>query len=81
MTSGAPLTKRNSRPSIDLWSVAMNLCSDSNGMASIRGNSASSALAVEAEFGRERIERSLGRVALNLPRALLLEQLRVVAQQ
>jgi hypothetical protein len=38
-------------------------------------------LAVEAELGREWIERSLGRIALDLPRALLLEQLRIVAEQ
>ncbi len=38
-------------------------------------------LAVHAELGRERIERALGRIALDLPGALLLEQFRVVAQQ
>jgi hypothetical protein len=47
-------------------------------MASIRG---ASGLAVEAYFGRERVEGALGWVALDLPGAVLLEQLRVVAQR
>ncbi len=37
-------------------------------------------LPVQAELGRERIERSLGRIAFHLPGAILLEQLRVVAE-
>jgi len=42
ITSGAPLTSSTCLPS-DLCNVAMNLCSDSKGMASIRGNAACSA--------------------------------------
>ena len=63
-----------------LCSVAMNLCSDSNGMASIRGIRRLLGLPVQPELGRERIERALGRVALDLPDAFLLEQFRVVAE-
>jgi hypothetical protein len=37
-------------------------------------------LAAEAELGRERVERALGRIALDSPGTLLLEQLRVIAQ-
>ena len=37
-------------------------------------------LPVHPELGRERIERALGRIALHLPDAFLLEQLRVVAE-
>ncbi len=43
ITSGAPLTRKISLPSPERCRVAMNLCSDSNGMASMRGNFASSA--------------------------------------
>jgi len=38
-------------------------------------------LPIHTELGRERIERALGRIALHLPAAILLEQLRVVAEQ
>ena len=37
-------------------------------------------LPVHAELGRERIERPLGRIAFHFPGAILLEQLRVVAE-
>ena len=80
MTSGAPLTNRISLPSARRCSVAMNLCSDSNGMASMRGRDCGLRLAVHAELGRERVERALGRIALDLPDAVRLEELGVVAE-
>ena len=43
ITSGAPLTKSICAPSAGLCSVAMNRCSDSNGIASMRGDAACSA--------------------------------------
>ena len=46
----------------------------------MRGDAACSACAIQAELGRERIERAFGRIALDLPGAFLLEQLRVVAE-
>ena len=50
-------------------SVAMKRCSDSNGMASIRGY-ALLGLPVHPELGRERVEGALGRIALHRPDAL-----------
>ena len=37
-------------------------------------------LPVHPELGRKRIERAFGRIALHLPDALLMEQLRVIAE-
>ena len=58
----------------------MKWCSDSNGMASIRGYAACSALPVHSEFGGEGIKRAFRRIAFHLPDAFLLEQLSVVAE-
>ena len=67
-------------PSAPLCSVAMNLCSDSNGIASMRGYALLLGLPLHPELVRERVERALGRIALDLPDAVLLEQLGVVAE-
>ena len=68
-------------PSAALCSVAMNLCSDfeRDGVdPRIRGLLG---LPVHPQLGRERVERSFGRIAFHLPDAFLLEQLRIVAEQ
>ena len=50
-------------------------------MASMRGAAARLLGAVHAELGREGIERALGRIALDLPFALVLKELGVVAKR
>ena len=71
MTSGAPLTRSISLPPASLCSVAMKLVLrlERDGVdPRIRGLLG---LPVHPELGRERVERPLGRIALDLPDALL----------
>ena len=56
------------------------MCSDSNGMASVRGIRLLLGLPVHPELGRERIKRPLRRIALDLPHPFLLKELGVVAE-
>ena len=62
-------------------SVAMNWCSDSNGMASSRGNRSLDLDMREPGLFRDDDERGLGGVTLYGPAFLFADELRVVAQQ
>src|SRR4030095_1135313 len=80
MTSGAPLANNTWPPPDEPCKVAMNLCSDSKGMTSTRGDFALLGSPLQPELGCKRVQRPLGRVALHLPDTVLLTKLRIVAQ-
>ena len=74
-----PLTNSTCLRSAISWSVTINLCSDSNGMALIHGNAACPVC--HAEFDREGMECSFGRSALHFLGSVLLERLSIIRKQ